>query len=240
LTAIGHAVERIRAEAKYLLEAGCITAEHQRTDTLGDADLVTLAAPGAVHLEMIDSVYYLAACAEDTWSSDQAFVSRVCDRIGKTRLAHLSEATVLENVGYLESAADRWPVESDAFTNTSSLRELHNFEHARTGIEVAERQLRERAKHGRVYVGNMPYAATSEELADIFIRAGLPVLDVAIPSAPDGSPKGFAFVSVGTPEAVAAAIRKVNGTLLHGRTLAVSVATERKGFGSKMRKESAM
>jgi hypothetical protein len=231
LAAIGHAVERVRAEVAYLLQHGCITAEHQRTDAVADSDLITLAAPGAVHLEMLDSVYYLAACAEDTWTSDRSMVERVCSRIGKTRLAHLAETTVVANarefVDYLGGANGRWPAEAKAFVDCPAREDLHRLEIATEAIGAAEEQLRRRAKSGRLFVGNLPYDATREEVAELFGEQGIDALEVTIPMA-NGQSKGFAFVGVGDADSVELAIRRLDGRPLHGRPLAVQLANDRK------------
>jgi RNA recognition motif-containing protein len=43
-----------------------------------------------------------------------------------------------------------------------------------------------------------------------------------------GRPRGFAFVTMGSAEEATRAIRAMNGTLLAGRPLRVSLAAERK------------
>jgi len=78
-----------------------------------------------------------------------------------------------------------------------------------------------------LYVGNMPYNATEDDLRELFEPFG-PVAEIRI----IGS-KGFGFVDV-PEENVAAAIEAVNGKDLSGRTLTVNEArprTERTGGG---------
>src|SRR5512145_1036029 len=48
-----------------------------------------------------------------------------------------------------------------------------------------------------LYVGNLPYDATVEEVENVLIRAGVsPVLRVHLPIGPDGRPRGFGFVTL--------------------------------------------
>jgi RNA recognition motif-containing protein len=78
-----------------------------------------------------------------------------------------------------------------------------------------------------LYVGNMPYNATEDDLRELFEPFG-PLAEIRIIGA-----KGFAFVDV-PEENVAAAIEAINGKDLSGRTLTVNEArprTERTGGG---------
>jgi cold-inducible RNA-binding protein len=86
-----------------------------------------------------------------------------------------------------------------------------------------------------VFVGNLNFDTTSEELRDLFAQVG-EVVNVSIPTDRDnGRPRGFAFVEMSTDEQAAAAIEKFNGHELGGRALRVNEAGERParpgGFG---------
>lgn len=83
----------------------------------------------------------------------------------------------------------------------------------------------------KVFVGNLNFATTKDELATAFSEAG-EVVDVHIPADREtGRPRGFAFVQFSTPEAAAEAISKFDGRELAGRPLRVSEAQERRGGG---------
>ena len=79
----------------------------------------------------------------------------------------------------------------------------------------------------KIYVGNMNYATTEDELRDLFANHG-EVAEVKVNFDRDtGRPRGFAFVEMGTDDAADAAIAAINGQEIGGRTLRVNVANER-------------
>lgn len=86
----------------------------------------------------------------------------------------------------------------------------------------------------KMYVGNLPFSATENDLRDLFSPYGV-VTDVFLPMDRDsGRPRGFAFVSMDTPEAMTAAIQGLNNKELGGRTLSINEARpkeERPSFG---------
>jgi RNA recognition motif-containing protein len=80
----------------------------------------------------------------------------------------------------------------------------------------------------RLYIGNLSYQTTEESLRNFFESAGRRVEDVAIVRDRDTDrPRGFAFVTVSTPEDAQAAIDALNGRELDGRALSVSEARPR-------------
>jgi hypothetical protein len=82
LVAAGSDEQAARDAIHYLLKAGCILAEHLRTESVSDDDLVMLTPAGHVHLELAHrDIHYLAACAEDTWLADSSLASEVHRRI---------------------------------------------------------------------------------------------------------------------------------------------------------------
>jgi RNA recognition motif-containing protein len=79
----------------------------------------------------------------------------------------------------------------------------------------------------RLYVGNIPPDSSVEALRAMFSEYG-EVKDVQIViDRYSGRPRGFAFVTMTTPEEAARAAAKVNGTLLGGRPVRVSDARVR-------------
>ena len=78
-----------------------------------------------------------------------------------------------------------------------------------------------------MFVGNLDFDTTQDELRTLFGEAGEVVL-VTVPTDRDsGRPRGFAFVEMSTGEQAAAALEKFNGFALHGRAIRVDAATER-------------
>jgi RNA recognition motif-containing protein len=82
----------------------------------------------------------------------------------------------------------------------------------------------------KIYVGNLPFTATEEEVRSLFASHGN-VESVALPTDREtGRPRGFGFVQMGSAEA-AAAIGALNGHQMGGRALRVNEAQERTGGG---------
>jgi cold-inducible RNA-binding protein len=78
-----------------------------------------------------------------------------------------------------------------------------------------------------VFVGNVSYDATENELQDLFSQHGA-VTDVNLMvDRVTKKPRGFAFVTMESKEAADAAIRALNGADLHGRKLTVNEARPR-------------
>lgn len=91
--------------------------------------------------------------------------------------------------------------------------------------------------NSKLYVGNLPFQATEDELRAHFEQHGS-VTDIYV--AMDkftGRPRGFAFVTMGTPEEAKTAIEKTHGVDFGGRTLQVNEARPKEdrpagaGFG---------
>jgi RNA recognition motif-containing protein len=79
----------------------------------------------------------------------------------------------------------------------------------------------------KVFVGNLSFETTRDELQALFSEAG-EVRDVVLPTdRVSGRPRGFAFVELSSGEEAAAAIEKFEGYELGGRKLRVNEATER-------------
>jgi hypothetical protein len=86
-----------------------------------------------------------------------------------------------------------------------------------------------------IYVGNLPFSATEEEVAELFAAFG-PVEKVKIVTDREtGRPRGFAFVTLADAERVKEAADAVDGQEMGGRPLRVNPAEPREkkpgGFG---------
>ena len=90
----------------------------------------------------------------------------------------------------------------------------------------------------KLYVGNLSYQTTEQNLRELFMQAGS-VTSVALIKEPGTQrSKGFAFVEMGSQAEVQKAISMFNGYTLDERQLAVSVARpreERSGSGGDFR-----
>ena len=79
----------------------------------------------------------------------------------------------------------------------------------------------------RIYVGNLSFDTTQEELRDLFAQYG-EVTDVHLPmDRESGRPRGFGFIELPDDAQAQAAIDAINGTEVGGRTLTVNRARER-------------
>ena len=85
----------------------------------------------------------------------------------------------------------------------------------------------------RIYVGNLPYNATEDDLRALFAQYGSVQSVSLITDRETGQPRGFAFVEMneGVNEAIAALDQKDYG----GRNLRVNVARPREEGGPKRR-----
>jgi RNA recognition motif-containing protein len=80
----------------------------------------------------------------------------------------------------------------------------------------------------KLYVGNLGKTTTEDDLEALFAEAG-PVASVTIPSDPNtGISKTFGFVVMETAEGALAAIKGMNGRLLHQHELMVNELRARK------------
>ncbi len=83
----------------------------------------------------------------------------------------------------------------------------------------------------KMYVGNLSYDATQEDLQSLFEAHGA-VTDVFIvKDRESGRPRGFAFVTMDTKESMQAAIEALNGQEFMGRELAINEARPRENRG---------
>jgi RNA recognition motif-containing protein len=78
--------------------------------------------------------------------------------------------------------------------------------------------------NNKLYVGNLPYTTTEDDLRRMFSEAGN-IVSVTIPiDKMSNRPRGFAFVEMGSGEEASKAINLFNGQEMDGRTLNVSEA----------------
>lgn len=76
----------------------------------------------------------------------------------------------------------------------------------------------------KLYVGNLSYSVTEDELRELFAQAGSVTSVAVIKDRDTGQSKGFAFVEFGTQSDAQKAISRFNGQKLGERTLTVNVA----------------
>jgi cold-inducible RNA-binding protein len=90
----------------------------------------------------------------------------------------------------------------------------------------------------RIYVGNLPYSATNEQLSQLFATFGDVMEATVVTDRETGQTKGFGFVEMGNETSAQAAITGLNGTDMDGRAIRVNEAQprpERSGGGNGYR-----
>ena len=79
----------------------------------------------------------------------------------------------------------------------------------------------------KLYVGNLAFQTTSQDLQELFAQAGTVESASVVEDRETGRSRGFAFVEMSTKEEGAAAIDQFNGKEVGGRPLKVNEAKPR-------------
>ncbi|HEY2406791.1 MAG TPA: hypothetical protein VGI10_12350 [Polyangiaceae bacterium] len=83
-----------------------------------------------------------------------------------------------------------------------------------------------------LYVGNLPYDITQQELTQLFADNGAgPVARIHLPIGPDGRPRGFGFVAMPSAEAANQALATLRNFEVRGRKLMLNIAHPRGAGG---------
>src|SRR5512133_229736 len=88
----------------------------------------------------------------------------------------------------------------------------------------------------KLFVGNLDFKVTENDLQDAFAAHGTVTEANLMTDRSTGRPRGFAFVTMASPEEAQKAIDALNGATLDGRNLTVNEARpqgERTGGGSR-------
>lgn len=78
-----------------------------------------------------------------------------------------------------------------------------------------------------IYVGNLPWSITEEELSDLFAAHGSVSRANIITDRETGRSRGFGFVEMSDDTAAKSAIEALNGNDMSGRSLTVNEAKPR-------------
>jgi RNA recognition motif-containing protein len=79
----------------------------------------------------------------------------------------------------------------------------------------------------KLYVGNLPFGVTSQELSDLFSQAGEVVSANIITDRFSGQSRGFGFVEMSSEDSAQKAINQFNEYQMKGRSLKVNEAKPR-------------
>jgi len=83
----------------------------------------------------------------------------------------------------------------------------------------------------KLYVGNLAFATSSQELQELFAQAGTVQSASVIEDRDTGRSRGFGFVEMSSKEEGEAAIAQLNGKEINGRALNVNEAKPRESRG---------
>ena len=97
-------------------------------------------------------------------------------------------------------------------------------------LEHGSRETEREFEMKKIYVGNLPFSATEDQLRQLFGQHGNVESVALITDRTTGQPRGFGFVEMSGSDADKA-IQALNGQSLDGRTLNVNEARPREGGG---------
>jgi len=103
------------------------------------------------------------------------------------------------------------------FTEAIPIRSFFSFPIQGKGISMST----------KLYVGNLAFQTTSQELQELFASAGTVESAAVVEDRETGRSRGFGFVEMSTKEEGAAAISQFNGKEVNGRALNVNEAKPR-------------
>jgi cold-inducible RNA-binding protein len=81
--------------------------------------------------------------------------------------------------------------------------------------------------NNKLFVGNLSFNTTENDLQDMFAAHGTVTEANLMMDRATGRPRGFGFVTMGTPEEAQKAVEALNGQSVDGRALTVNLARPR-------------
>jgi RNA recognition motif-containing protein len=102
-------------------------------------------------------------------------------------------------------------------------------------IRIPSRGEQDHQVSKKIYIGNLPFSSTEEDLKDVFGRHGAVDSVSIITDRETGRPRGFAFVEMEEASAADDAIRALDGSDLGGRNIKVNEAQDRRSGGGGSR-----
>ena len=89
----------------------------------------------------------------------------------------------------------------------------------------------------KLYVGNLSYEVTDEQLTELFSKAGKVVSAIVLKDQYSGRSRGFGFVEMGSEEEAKKAIESFNEKDFEGRKMIVNEARPRSTENSQSRRD---
>lgn len=79
----------------------------------------------------------------------------------------------------------------------------------------------------KLYVGNLPFSSSEDELKDLFTQYGTVSFSRIITDRETGRSRGFGFIEMNTDAEASSAMTALNGEVFGGRNLVVKEAQEK-------------
>lgn len=80
----------------------------------------------------------------------------------------------------------------------------------------------------KLYVGNLPWSATDDQLTEFFERSGIVIKASVILNRETGKSRGFGFVEMATEDEMKNAVEMLNNSIFDGREIIVREAIPEK------------
>lgn len=165
------------------------------------------------HDEELSDMEYFKSRVKKEWSDLE---SGSDDENGRD----MDQADENNNVGQEHIVAEEQNILQEAGVSEEPGDDLMNSGNQSSSLQDANEVL----QTGRLFVRNLPYAATEDELADIFSKFGN-VAEVHLVIDKDTKrSKGFAYVLYSAPEAAARALEELDRSIFQGRLLHIMPA----------------
>lgn len=98
-------------------------------------------------------------------------------------------------------------------------------------VDVVEMHAARNGSLKKLYVGNLPFSTTEEDLREMFEQHGPTVSVRVITDRETGRSRGFGFVEFEEDSSAEKALQALNGADMGGRSLRVNEAQDRQGGG---------
>lgn len=132
---IGHSKDIIIREINYLIKRGLILSE-TLSSNVGKEDLIKIALPGLLHINLLHNVTYLAACAENVLFKDISVMTSISRRLASNSyLTKLSMVlTANEMIKYLEGYRTEFSSHPEAYLSDGDQRRIYDLEDCKNAI----------------------------------------------------------------------------------------------------------
>ena len=133
---VGHNADVVKRELSYLIKNGLALSE-TLTHNVSYNDLIKIALPGSLHLNLLSNITYLAACAEDVLFKDTGVMTTISRRLAaNSYLSKLSMAlTANEMINYLCDYRSEYCSHPETYIADGEHLEIYNMHECREAIK---------------------------------------------------------------------------------------------------------